>query len=87
MEENRLSPPVAAGSFWFSSSITKPLLTRAGSGQLSHLYSCRGKTSEGPHGKLIAPGYHGEDSKRPAREVSAWERTNVALPPRFCNSN
>lgn len=28
MEENRLSPPVAASSFWFSSSLAKPLLTR-----------------------------------------------------------
>lgn len=28
MEENRLSPPVAAASFWLSSSITKPLVTR-----------------------------------------------------------
>lgn len=85
MEENRLSPPVAAGSFWFSSSITKPLLTRdqitAVSGQLSHLYSCRGKASEGSHGKFIAPGHHGEDSKKTAREVLAWEKTKAALLP------
>lgn len=50
MEKNGLSPPVAAASFWFSSSITKPLLTRdqitAVSGQLSHLCSCRRKASE-----------------------------------------
>lgn len=77
MEENRLSPPVAASSFWFSSSLAKPLLTRerdqitAVSGQLSDFYSCRGKASEGSHGKLISPGHHGEDSKRTAREVSA----------------
>lgn len=79
MEENRLSPPVAASSFWFSSSLAKPLLTRerdqitAVSGQLSHFYSCRGKASEGSHGKLISPGHHGEDSKRTAREVWAWK--------------